>query len=129
MRAARLRLAAGGLALLAGWSATVAADGARWFGRRGPQCPVGSCLGPAGCPGCGLLRSTAAALQGDFGLAFTAHPGGIVVAALLLAGTTLHFHVLRCGRELPAHRTLRRVGRWLFASAVLGGWLGRWLAT
>jgi hypothetical protein len=115
-------------ALAAGWTAAVTADGATWFGLRGPACPLGACFGPLACPGCGLVRGTAAALQGDLALAFAAHPAGIVIAALLLAGAVLHFDVLRRRREVPAHRRWRRVGRWLFLVALPLGWLARILA-
>lgn len=115
-------------ALAAGWTATVCADGAAWFGHRGPPCLVGACLGPLACPGCGLLRATAAALQGDLRLAWAAHPAGPAVAMLLLCATFLHLHVLRRGREGPRHRRLRRLGHWSFVLALLCGWAIR-LAT
>lgn len=118
-----LLLHAGGLA--AGWTATVGADGAAWFGVRGPACPLGACLGSLACPGCGLLRATAATLQGDLALAFAAHPAGIAVAALLALGTALHFDILRRGGEMPWHRPWRRAGRYAFALAVGSGWLLR----
>ncbi len=113
------------LALGAALTATVRPDGATWFGMRGPQCPLGSCLGPLACPGCGLLRSTAAALQGDLGFAFQLHPTGPLVAVLLVAGTLLHLDILRRRAELPGHRRLRRLGHTLFVSGLLLGWLLR----
>jgi hypothetical protein len=127
VRPALLRTAGFAGALAVGFAATVTRDGATWFGVRGPHCPIGSCLGPLACPGCGLLRSTAAALQGDFALAFAAHPAGIAVAALLLGGAVLHFDILRRRCELPAHRRLRRLGRTTFVAAVLLGWCVRCL--
>lgn len=125
MHAPRWRAAGFGIALLAGWTATVHDDGATWFGLRGPECPLGTCLGPAACPGCGLLRSTAAALQGDLPRAFVLHPIGPVVAALLLLGTILHFDILRRGHELPLHRRTRALGHAVFTIAVLTAWLLR----
>jgi hypothetical protein len=92
---------------------------------RGPQCPLGACLGPLACPGCGLLRSTAAALQGDFAFAFAAHPAGPVTALLLLGGALVSFDVLRVRHELPRHRAAVRLGRRVFVAAVIGGWLLR----
>jgi hypothetical protein len=115
-------------ALAAGWCATVTADGASWFGVRGPQCPLGACLGPLACPGCGLLRSTAAALQGDVAFAFGAHPAGPVVAALLLGGALVHFDVLRRRREEPVHRRWRTFGQRAFTIALIAGWLMRAVA-
>ena len=103
-------------------SGRVTADGATWFGHRGPPCPLGSCLGPLACPGCGLLRSTAAALEGEFGLAWRCHPTGPVVAALLVLGLLLHFDILRRRCEMPAHRRWRHRGQRLFVVALLLGW-------
>ena len=127
LRGATVRTLGFAGALAIGWSATVTTDGATWFGHRGPSCPLGSCFGPLACPGCGLLRSTAAALQGDLGLAWCTHPAGPVVAALLLGGLLLHLHVLCRGHEMPAHRRWRHRGRRLFVVAVLSGWLLRLL--
>ena len=119
--------AAFGAALAAALTANVTPDGATWFGIRGPHCPLGACLGPLACPGCGLLRGTAAALQGDVAFAFAAHPAAPVVAALLIAGACVHLDVLRAGRELPWHTAARRLGHRVFAVAVIGGWLLRLL--
>ena len=112
-------------ALIVGWTAAVTADGATWFGVRGPACPVGACLGPLACPGCGLLRATAAALQGDLAFAVAAHPAGPAVAVLLCGGALVHLDVLRRGREMPRHHAARRLGRRIFLFALLGGWLLR----
>ena len=119
----RTGLLLGGIA--AGVGARVTTDGATWFGVRGPRCPLGACLGEIACPGCGLLRSTASALQGDFASAVAAHPTGLAVAGLLVAGTLLHFDILRRRRELPAHRRLRRAGHWTFVLSLAAGWLYR----
>lgn len=116
-----------GSALLAGLSAAVGPDAARWFGVRGPHCPLGACLGHDACPGCGLVRSVATALQGEPGAALALHPAGPVVALLLLGGLLLHLDVLRRGRENSAHARLRRRGRHLLLLALLAGWLARML--
>lgn len=127
MRAVWLRTAGLVGALVAGFTATVQADGASWFGHRGPACPLGACFGPLACPGCGLLRSTAAALQGDLGFAFGLHPTGPVVAGLLLLGTAVHFDILRRRCEGTAHRRWRRLGHRTFVVALAIGWLLRLL--
>lgn len=111
--------------MAAGWTATVRPEGATWFGMRGPQCPLAACLGPIACPGCGLVRSTSSALQGDFTQAFTLHPGGLGIALLLPATFAVHLHILRCGREYPIHRRLRRVGYTATVASILLGWLVR----
>ena len=118
-------LAAGGLAL--GWTADVSQEAATWWGVRGPHCPLGTCLGPLHCPGCGLVRSTSSSLQGSFEAAWAFHPGGLVVAALLPMTLIVHLDILRRRREHPYHHLLRRAGRALFMSAVLIGWIARYL--
>tara|TARA_R110002073_G_scaffold13900_3_gene57879 strand:+ start:2232 stop:2576 length:345 start_codon:yes stop_codon:yes gene_type:complete len=108
-----------------GWSATVRPDAATWFGVRGPECPLASCLGPIACPGCGLVRSTASALQGDFSHAYAMHPGGLGIALLLPATFAVHFDILRRGREYRGHRRLRRAGFALTSTFIVLGWLIR----
>ena len=108
-----------------GFTASVSPDAASWLGVRGPHCPLGSCLGPIACPGCGLVRSTSSALQGDLGNAFTTHPGGIGIAMILPATFALHFDILRRGHELGVHRRLRRAGYGLVTACILLGWLLR----
>lgn len=122
------RAAIGAIALTAGLAATLTRDAATWFGVRGPLCPLGACLGPDACPGCGLVRSTAATLQGHLSAAWHLHPAGPVIAGLLVAGLLLDLHILRRGNESALAVRLRRAGRWTFLVAVCGGWLLR-LAT
>lgn len=114
------------LATAAAVTAKVGPDAATWFGVRGPRCPLEACLGPMACPGCGLVRSVCATMQGDVGNAFTYHPGGIVIAALLPATALLHLHILRSGRVMPVHRSLRRAGHIAFVLAVAIGWALRY---
>lgn len=125
LRAAQWRTAGFLFALAGGFTATISRDGATWFGLRGPPCPLGACFGSVACPGCGLLRSTAAALHGDLSLAWATHPAGPVVALLLLGGAALHLDILRRRCEVPWHRIARRFGHVAFATAVLLGWTFR----
>ena len=124
LRAAAWRTAGFVGALIVGYSATATRDGATWFGVRGPYCPLGACFGPLACPGCGLLRSTAAALQGDLSLAVACHPAGPVVAALLWLGLLLQVDALR-GGEARWHRRARTAGAIAFTGSVIFGWLLR----
>lgn len=124
-RGLRLCLGVGALAVAALGHAT--ADGARWFGVRGPACPLGACLGPLACPGCGLLRSAVAALHGDFELAWRTHPAGVVVVALLAAGVVLDVRAVGTGRAWSRERSLRRLGHRVLVAALIGGWLLRLL--
>ena len=112
--------------LLLGCTAEVSPDGATWFGLRGPYCPLAACVGPLHCPGCGLVRSTAATLQGQITAAWSFHPGGIVFAGLLPTALVVHLDALRRGRIHPYHRALQRAGQALFVVAVLGGWMIRY---
>ena len=109
-----------------GFTATVTPSAATLFGVRGPHCPLGACLGPLACPGCGLVRSTCSALQGDLGSSFLYHPGGVVIAALLPATAALNLHILLHGRVLPIHQKLQRAGYIACASAIVLGWLLRY---
>jgi hypothetical protein len=120
-----LWLSGSAIAMAVGWAAKVRPDAATWFGMRGPECPLASCLGPIACPGCGLVRSTSSALQGDISGALAMHPGGIGIALLLPATFAVHFDILRRGREHPAHRRLRRVGYALTSTCIVLGWLIR----
>jgi hypothetical protein len=113
-------------AMAAAWTAEVGAGAATWFGVRGPRCPLGACLGELHCPGCGLVRSTAATLQGDLCAAWHHHPGGIAVAALLPVTFLVHLDILRRRNEPLLHRRLRRTGHLLFVGAVLAGWVLRY---
>ncbi|MFN3241459.1 MAG: DUF2752 domain-containing protein [Planctomycetota bacterium] len=126
LRAAWFWLTGSALAITAGISADVAPESATWFGVRGPQCPLGSCLGQLHCPGCGLVRSTSSALQGDLEAAWHFHPAGIVIAALLPVTFLVHFDILRRRRELPLHHRLRRAGYLLFVASILTGWALRY---
>jgi hypothetical protein len=114
---------AGTLALAA--TAEVAADGARWFGIRGPHCLAGACLGPVGCPGCGLVRSVASAVQGDLAQALRFHPGGAVCAAALLCGFVAAVAAAcRCDAPTWTRRLDAALPRAVLAAALLG-WLLR----
>ncbi|HEX6811675.1 MAG TPA: DUF2752 domain-containing protein [Planctomycetota bacterium] len=120
-----LRALGFGGALVVGLTATVTPEAATWFGLRGPDCLLGRCFGPLACPGCGLVRSTAAALQGEPGFAVALHPAGPVVALVLVGGLLLDLDVLRRRVESATHRCWRRAGVRLFTVAVLVGWAAR----
>lgn len=113
------------LVLALGALATVDQDHASWLGFEGPQCLVNLLLGPHACPGCGLTRSTAMAVQGRLAEAAALHAGGIAVALLCLGAVAVHLDVLRRGRVLDLHLRLRALGRWTLLAAVLGAWLWR----
>lgn len=146
-------LVGSGAALLAGATATVRPDAATWFGVRGPHCPLGACLGPLACPGCGLVRSTAATLQGDLSVAWAIHPAGPVIAGLLVATCAVNFaavcryaprgaatrrdlHSATAATPAPPNAPtlslalrLRRPARIVLPVAILIGWLLRFALT
>lgn len=124
-RAAALRALVAGIGLAAAATATVGPDAARWFGVRGPHCLLGACLGSHACPGCGLVRATAAAVQGDFATAWGMHPAGVVVAALLPLSLAVNLDILRRGRALASHDAARRLGHLAFVVAVVAGFVLR----
>jgi hypothetical protein len=95
------------------------------MGLSGPGCPLGDALGSSACPGCGLTRSTALALHGDWVAALSLHAGGFVVVLACLAGIALHGHVLATRRRSPRHDALLRFGRFAFALGILGAWAAR----
>lgn len=109
--------------------ATVDSRRAAWFGIEGPQCLVNRVLGPHVCPGCGLTRSTALAVQGRIAEAASLHAGGIAVALLCLGAIAVHLDVVRRGRVLDAHLALRSLGRKALLAGVLGAWLWRLLGS
>lgn len=128
-RAALGRLVVPGLVLGIAACATVDSQRAAWFGIEGPQCLVNRVLGPHVCPGCGLTRSTALAVQGRLAEAAAMHAGGIAVALLCLGAIFVHLDVARRGRVLDAHLALRSLGRKALLISVLGAWLWRILGS
>ena len=115
-------------ALVAAGTADVSEDAARWGGMRGPVCLVGQCLGPHACPGCGLVRSVASAVQGDFAQSLAFHPGGFAVVIALAASFAWDLAALA---SLSAPRRDRRFPAVLLqvtVAIVLTGWIVRLLA-
>ena len=113
------------LALLAAATATVGDDAARWFSMRGPSCVVGSCLGPHACPGCGLVRSVASAVQGDLARSFSFHPAGGIVALALVALACSEAWAATVPGGAPMARVALRAVPSFAAAAVLVGWILR----
>lgn len=106
-------------------TATASPQAATWFGLRGPICPTGYFLGEHLCPGCGLTRGTAMAVQGKWHDALTVNPGGFVIAGLCIAAIALHLDVWRRGLVLDGHLRLRILGRWILLVGILLTWAVR----
>lgn len=105
------------------------AQTATLFGIAGPSCPVGTTLGAAFCPGCGLTRSTAMVMQGDWAAATAVNPAGWLVVALCAAGALVYGDIALRGRRNPGHRRLLRAGRVIFLLGVATAWLTRMVST
>lgn len=98
------------------------------FGLEGPTCVVGGWCGPAGCPGCGLTRSTALTVQGDLGPALALNWAGPLLVLACLGGLALHLDILlRTCRRTRAHERILRLGTVGLALAVLLSWAARLL--
>ena len=98
-------------------------------GIAGPTCPIGAVLGPTVCPGCGLTRSTALILHGDWAAATAVHPGGWIIVLLCAAGALLYADVARRGARTTTHDRLLRAGRVAFLTGIASTWLARWTAS
>jgi len=98
------------------------------FGVEGPVCVVGEWCGPAGCPACGLTRSTALAVQGDLGGAATLNWAGLALVVACAAGLLVHLDILlRARRRTAAHERLLALGTRGLALALLLAWTSRLL--
>jgi hypothetical protein len=124
-RRSRLPLFVLVLPLLLGAVAEVDENHAAVFGIEASPCPLRLLAGERACPGCGLTRGTALAVQGEWSRAWNVQPAGIVVAALCALGLAL-----RCWTRVDPHRTrlqaaLLRRGPVLFTLGILAAWVVR----
>lgn len=99
------------------------------FGLEGPTtCVLGQWCGPAGCPACGLTRSTALTVQGDLGPALALNWAGPLLVLACLGGLALHLDILlRTGRRTRLHERLLGLGSAGLFLAVLLAWAARLL--
>ncbi len=126
---ARSRFAAVLLAIpiLVGPWIRIEGKGASLFGVEGPACVAGRWMGQtAGCPGCGLTRSTALTLQGDVPGALAFHWAGPLLVAACLGGLAVHLDILlrTRGRTRVQNRLLAWGARG-FWTALLLAWSSR----
>jgi hypothetical protein len=122
---ARLPLVVLLLPLQLGAVADVDEKHAAVLGIEAAPCPVRWLAGEHACPGCGLSRSTALAVQGQFLRSFHVHPAGVVVAALCALGLPIRL-AARFGRIGPKMQvSLLRHGHKIFVLGILGAWLVR----
>ncbi|MBM4063621.1 MAG: DUF2752 domain-containing protein [Planctomycetes bacterium] len=110
-----------------GCTAQVTAQAASWFGIHGPCCPLGHWLGEHACPGCGLTRSTALVLQGEWRTALDLNPAGFVVVALCAGAIALQLDVWRRGQQGLRHLAWRSLGQRAFAAGIAIAWALRLL--
>lgn len=126
---ARSRWAAGLLLapLLIGLAVRVEEGRATLLGLEGPGCVAGRWVGDAGCPGCGLTRSTALTLRGDLGAAAALNWAGPLLVLACVLGLALHLDVLlRARRRTRLHARLLSLGARGLTLAVLLAWITRW---
>ena len=113
------------LPLLFGAVADADEKHASLLGVEGNPCPLGLIAGDHACPGCGLTRGTALAVQGNLGASWAVHPAGILVALLCAAGIAIHTRILVRGERAPVHARLLRHGHRIFVVGLFAAWLGR----
>jgi len=113
--------------LVLGLCIEASGERATLFGLEGPGCLVSDNLGQAACPGCGLTRSTALLMHGQWGAASAVHPAGWLVGLLCGLGVLLYADIARRGQRTRTHHRLLRTGQWTFATAIVAVWLARWL--
>jgi len=113
------------LPLLLGAVADADENHASVLGIEATPCPVRLLAGEHACPGCGLSRGTALAVQGEWGRSWRVHPAGIVVAALCALGLAVRLWMRFAPGRALAHQTLLRHGHVIFVFGILAGWAVR----
>ncbi|MEM9379072.1 MAG: DUF2752 domain-containing protein [Planctomycetota bacterium] len=93
-------------------------------GLEGPPCLARHVFGEVGCPGCGLTRATAMALDGDLASATRLHPGVWLVLGVAAIAAAVHGYVAVTGISAVWTGRVLRSAR----VALLGGLLLVWLA-
>ncbi len=111
--------------LLLGWNLQVQPDKAQWAGWSGPHCLLSETLGDHSCPGCGLTRASALALQGEWRAASAMHLGGLVVVVVFGMWSLVYARLWLRGQVTPPMRLALRVGRYALALGIGVGWLLR----
>jgi len=111
--------------LAAAWLAEGSPERATLFGVEGPECPSRIAFPDRGCPGCGLTRASAMALDGELAASFALHPGGLALVACAVVALLLHARTLAFGQKSAWTLRLLRSGRVFLLVAVLAGWFAR----
>lgn len=113
------------LPLLLGAVADADENQARVLGVEATPCPVRLLAGEHTCPGCGLTRGTALAVQGEWGRSWNVHPAGILIAVLCVLGLALRFWMRVDPNRAPVHAVLLRHGHVIFVLGILAAWIVR----
>ena len=95
------------------------------LGVQGNPCPLRLIAGDHACPGCGLTRGTALAVQGNLRASWHVHPAAWLVALLCAAGIAIHTRILIRGERTAVHARLLRQGHRIFVVGLFAAWLGR----
>jgi len=126
-RRSRLPLVVLLLPLLLGAVADADEKHATVLGVEAAPCPVRLLAGEHACPGCGLSRATALAVQGQWNRSWGVHPAGIVVAALCALGLAMRLSMRFARRNAAGGESLLRYGHHIFVLGILAAWLVRLL--
>ncbi len=103
----------------------VQAGEASFGGLSGPECQISRVAGDHVCPGCGLTRSSALVLDGDFYRAFSVNAGGFFLVGVLLLWSLVHAWIMIQGQRSAASVRWLISGRRLLLFGVIFGWIAR----
>ena len=106
---------------------SVTADTVRLGAVAAPPCLLARLLPGVGCPGCGLTRSMALTLQGQFTTAAGVHPLGLPLVLAAALGAVLQLRALWRGGHGAAMAPVARIARVFLAAGLLTVWLLRLL--
>ena len=124
-RQSRLPLVVLVLPLLLGAVADADESQATVLGVEAAPCPVRLIVAEHACPGCGLGRATALAVQGQWERSWIVHPAGIMVAALCALGIAVRLSLRFARRSADAGDALLRHGHHIFVLGILAAWIVR----
>ena len=77
------------------------------------------------CPSCGMTTSMAASVRGQLGVAWNAHPFGLVLTVIVVLAGVISATECLLGR--PVIRGLSRVRWWVYVAIFGGGMMGGWI--
>ncbi len=103
----------------------VQAGEARLGALSGPECQISRLVGDHACPGCGLTRSSALVLKGDFLSAFSVNAGGFFLVGVLVLWSLVHSWIVIRGHKSTTSIRWLVTGRRILLFGVILGWVMR----